>query len=123
MLNALFPFIYITTLIVLLVQAFRMMRLGDVDQSNPSTDMPRRVDRTGLLTTHPELLDWLAAEFIARDWDLKWMIRQIVLSKTYRQSSQLQEVHRELDRAKLCPRVHSYHSTPSSALMNPLFSC
>ena len=47
--------------------------------------------------THPELLDWLAAEFITRDWDLKWMIRQIVLSKTYRQSSQLQEVHRELD--------------------------
>jgi len=47
--------------------------------------------------THRELLDWLAAEFIARDWDLKWMIRQIVLSKTYRQSSQLQEVHRELD--------------------------
>ena len=57
MLNALFPFIYITTLIVLLVQAFRMMRLGDMDQSNRSTDMPRRVDRTGLLTTHPELLD------------------------------------------------------------------
>jgi len=47
--------------------------------------------------THPELLDWLAAEFMDSGWDLKWMIRQIVLSETYRQSSRLQEVHRELD--------------------------
>ena len=47
--------------------------------------------------SHPELLDWLAAEFIDSGWDLKWMIRQIVLSQTYRQSSRLQAVHRERD--------------------------
>jgi hypothetical protein len=37
--------------------------------------------------THPELLDWLATEFVARDWSLKAMHRLIVTSATYRQSS------------------------------------
>lgn len=37
--------------------------------------------------THPELLDWLAAELIAHDWSLKWLHRQLVLSATYRQQS------------------------------------
>lgn len=37
--------------------------------------------------THPELLDWLATEFVASGWDVKHMIRLIVQSATYRQSS------------------------------------
>jgi uncharacterized protein DUF1553/uncharacterized protein DUF1549/cytochrome c len=37
--------------------------------------------------THPELLDWLAKEFPARGWDLKQMLRLMVTSETYRQSS------------------------------------
>src|SRR5262245_562799 len=37
--------------------------------------------------THPELLDWLAAEFVQSGWDVKHMIRTIVTSATYRQSS------------------------------------
>ena len=37
--------------------------------------------------THPELLDWLATEFIAKGWSQKTLIRTIVLSATYRQSS------------------------------------
>ena len=37
--------------------------------------------------THPELLDWLAAEFIASGWDVKHMQRLIVTSATYRQTS------------------------------------
>ena len=37
--------------------------------------------------SHPELLDWLATEFIRRGWDIKAMQRLIVLSATYRQSS------------------------------------
>ena len=38
--------------------------------------------------THPELLDWLAADFMDSGWDVKHLIRTIVLSETYRQSSQ-----------------------------------
>jgi len=38
--------------------------------------------------THPELLDWLARDFVAHNWSLKHMHRRIVLSAAYRQSSQ-----------------------------------
>ena len=37
--------------------------------------------------SHPELLDWLASEFVAEGWRLKPIHRRIVLSSTYRQSS------------------------------------
>ncbi len=37
--------------------------------------------------THPELLDWLATEFVQRGWDIRAMIRVIVQSQTYQQSS------------------------------------
>ena len=37
--------------------------------------------------THPDLLDWLAVEFIESGWDRKRLIRTIVHSATYRQSS------------------------------------
>jgi hypothetical protein len=37
--------------------------------------------------THPELLDWLASEYMARGWSSKQMVRLIVTSATYRQSS------------------------------------
>ena len=37
--------------------------------------------------THPELLDWLAVEFQESGWDLKHMLKLMVLSKTFQQSS------------------------------------
>jgi len=39
--------------------------------------------------THPQLLDWLAVEFVKRGWSLKALHRLIVTSATYRQSSQV----------------------------------
>ena len=41
----------------------------------------------GSLPTHPELLDWLATEFVAQKWSMKAIHRLIVTSDTYRQSS------------------------------------
>jgi hypothetical protein len=41
----------------------------------------------GTSPTHPELLDWLATELTSRGWSQKTIIRTIVLSSTYRQSS------------------------------------
>ena len=41
----------------------------------------------GRLPTHPELLDWLATEFVARGWSVKKLHRLILNSATYRQAS------------------------------------
>ena len=41
----------------------------------------------GAAPTHPQLLDWLAADFLESGWDVKGLIRTIVNSATYRQSS------------------------------------
>jgi hypothetical protein len=43
----------------------------------------------GEAPSHPELLDWLAVEFIANGWSLKWLHRLIVTSATYQQSSRV----------------------------------
>jgi hypothetical protein len=47
--------------------------------------------------THPELLDWLAVEFMDHGWSLKHVLRQVVLSATYRQTSRLTPVLRSRD--------------------------
>ena len=39
--------------------------------------------------SHPELLDWLSVEFVENGWNTKAMVKQIVMSATYRQSSQV----------------------------------
>lgn len=41
----------------------------------------------GAPPTHPELLDWLAVEFMDSSWDMKHLLKKIVLSATYQQSS------------------------------------
>ncbi|MCF7762152.1 MAG: PSD1 and planctomycete cytochrome C domain-containing protein [Verrucomicrobia bacterium] len=45
--------------------------------------------------SHPELLDWLATEFVARDWDVKAMHKLIVMSATYRQDSRVRSELRD----------------------------
>jgi hypothetical protein len=51
----------------------------------------------GSRPSHPLLLDWLAAEFQANGWDVKRLLRVIVCSHTYRQSSRLRSIDRRLD--------------------------
>jgi hypothetical protein len=43
----------------------------------------------GELPTHPELLDWLAVDFMENGWSMKKTLRKMVLSATYRQSSKV----------------------------------
>jgi hypothetical protein len=52
----------------------------------------------GAFPTHPELLDWLALEFPARDWSQKAIHRLILTSATYRQSSCLRPDLAAIDR-------------------------
>lgn len=49
--------------------------------------VPADLGAQGEPPTHPELLDWLACEFMESGWDVKHLVRTIVLSETYRQSS------------------------------------
>jgi hypothetical protein len=41
----------------------------------------------GELPTHPALLDWLAVDFMTHGWDIKRLVKQLVMSSTYRQSA------------------------------------
>ncbi len=47
--------------------------------------------------SHPELLDWIAAEFRDSGWDVKHMIKLFVMSQTYRQRSSLRPEMRDID--------------------------
>ena len=51
----------------------------------------------GANPTHPELLDWLALEFIRLNWDLKAIQKTIMMSATYRQNSDLRPDITKLD--------------------------
>ncbi len=48
---------------------------------------PNDFGQQGESPTHPELLDWLAVDFMDSGWDLKHLVRTIVTSETYRQDS------------------------------------
>lgn len=48
---------------------------------------PDNFGKTGSPPSHPELLDWLATEFAAKNWSIKSMHRLIVLSDAYKQQS------------------------------------
>ena len=45
----------------------------------------------GDLPTHPELLDWLAVDFMEHNWDIKRLVKQIVTSATYQQSAKVEQ--------------------------------
>ncbi len=51
----------------------------------------------GSLPSHPELLDFLAVEFREKGWDIKYMLKLMVMSATYQQSSVVNKELRELD--------------------------
>ncbi|WP_231741993.1 DUF1553 domain-containing protein [Stieleria varia] len=51
----------------------------------------------GMPPTHPELLDWLAVDFVESGWDVKRMMKTIVMSETYRQSSRRSEAQAQHD--------------------------
>ncbi|MFP6576895.1 MAG: DUF1553 domain-containing protein, partial [Pirellulaceae bacterium] len=48
---------------------------------------PEDFGSQGKPPSHPELLDWLAKDFIEHDWNLRYLLKTIVMSSTYRQRS------------------------------------
>jgi len=58
---------------------------------------PNDFGRQGEEPTHPELLDWLATEFVSQGWSLKRLHRMILLSETYQRSTAAHEGNARLD--------------------------
>jgi mono/diheme cytochrome c family protein len=69
----------------------------------------------GARPSHPELLDWLASEFVARGWSVKAMQRVIVTSATYRQSSGIADLRLPIADLKV---GDTSQSNPQSAIGN-----
>ncbi|AMV30985.1 Planctomycete cytochrome C [Pirellula sp. SH-Sr6A] len=63
--------------------------------------------------THPELLDYLAYEFMAHGWSLKWLHRQIVHSQTFRQAS----AHPQDAPGGVAPARDSWHDDPENRFL------
>jgi hypothetical protein len=63
----------------------------------------------GALPTHPQLLDWLATTFVESNWDVKALLKTMVMSHTYRQSSEVSPEMREKDPNNIyLARANSY---------------
>ncbi len=78
----------------------------------------------GSRPTHPQLLDWLARQFSERDWSLKTILRLIVLSETYQQSSQVTLTHRVHDPQNIYFARQSRLRLPAEAVRDlALASC
>lgn len=58
---------------------------------------PDNFGSAGLRPTHPELLDYLAIQFMKNNWSIKTIIRHIVTSRTYRMASTFNSVNFKLD--------------------------
>ncbi|MBM83067.1 MAG: hypothetical protein CMJ78_21105 [Planctomycetaceae bacterium] len=58
---------------------------------------PEDFGTQGMRPSHPELLDWLATEFVRTGWDVKAMQKLIVMSATYQQSSRMTPAQLERD--------------------------
>ena len=77
----------------------------------------------GALPTHPELLDYLAIEFREKGWDIKYMLKLMVMSSTYRQSSTSTKKLREIDPDNLyLARSSRYRLNSEMIRDNILFS-
>jgi hypothetical protein len=82
----------------------------------------------GDLPSHPELLDWLAVDFMDHDWDIKRLVKQMVMSSVYTQSSVISKKQRETDpeniylshanRVRLGAETIRDHVLASSGLLN-----
>ncbi|MEE2825199.1 MAG: DUF1553 domain-containing protein, partial [Planctomycetota bacterium] len=51
----------------------------------------------GTPPSHPDLLDWLAVEFVESGWNVKAMLKTLVMSQTYRQTARREPIHLERD--------------------------
>lgn len=76
----------------------------------------------GAYPSHPELLDWLATELVRNNWSQRAILRQLVLSATYRQSSDVTSELLERDpRNRLLARSPRYRLSAETVRDSALF--
>ncbi len=76
----------------------------------------------GALPSHPELLDWLATELIQQGWDQRRILKLIVMSATYRQSSNVSATQLQRDpRNELLGRSPRYRLQAETVRDTALF--
>ncbi len=107
-------------------------RLWGLIFGKPLVATPSNFGHTGMRPTHPELLDDLAVRFMKRGWSVKAMVREMVLSSTYRQASDcgLRIADCGLSGRQAAPerassalrRGWSEPGNPQSAIGNPQFT-
>lgn len=62
---------------------------------------PSNFGQLGSLPSHSELLDDLAVRFMENNWSIKWLVRELVLSSTYQQNSQIISRNELIDPANI----------------------
>ena len=72
----------------------------------------------GSRPSHPELMDWLASGFSNSGWNLKRLVRLMVTSETYRQSSEVDAAVRKLDPANVWLGRAASHRWPGEFVRN-----
>ena len=106
-----------------LVARVMVNRVWDWHFGRPLAATPSDFGVQGEKPSHPELLDDLAARFIAHGWSLKWLNREIMLSAAYQQSSQARADGERIDQVntllwRMNPRrldIESYRDSILSA--------
>ena len=76
-------------------------RIWDVIFGKPLVTTSSNFGATGNPPSHPELLDDLAVRFVEGGWSVKKLVRELVLSATYRQSSRGSLANEQLDEANV----------------------
>ncbi len=77
-------------------------RIWDMLFGRPLARTTSNFGMMGERPTHPELLDDLAARFMQDGWSVKRLVRELVLSSTYRQSSTGSAANEQIDEANEC---------------------
>ncbi len=72
--------------------------------------------------TNPELLDWLAVTYMENGWDTKKFIKKIVTSKTYMQSSKVDEQNKKLDHENVFLSYYPRQKLPAEMIRDNILA-
>ena len=81
---------------------------------------PNNFGKLGQLPTHPELLDYLACRFVDEGWSIKQLVRSLVQTAAWRQSSQPSELAQQIDPGNLLYHHFALHRLEAEAVRDSM---